>query len=179
MDLLRRIPGVEVIGIADTPTLDLCDNAGPKIATIGTEEYLTAQAELERYLREAGADTMVTLYHGCTRELGKFASDRLRVRHYVSVLAEAFGVSKPDRFSELWRLADPEKIVEASRPSWESWDITEDEALRLAHKYFVPSYAVNQPDCPCNGACTRTGATFLSPYAIERTEREVPQRDLV
>ena len=43
----------------------------------------------------------------------------------------------------------------------------EEEALALAHKYFVPSYAVNAPDCPCNGACTRTGATWLTAKKID------------
>jgi Fe-S oxidoreductase len=164
IDLLKRIPGVEVIGYAKTPALDLCDNAGPKIATIGTEEYRAAQAELEGFLEESGADTLVTMYHSCTRELSKFASDKLAIKHYVSLLAKALGVSKPDRFSEYWRLADPQKVMEASRPNWSSWGITEEEALQLAHKYFVPSYAVNAPDCPCNGACTRTGASWLLPH---------------
>lgn len=176
MRLLERIPAVEVIGYAETATLELCDNHGPKMSTIGTDEYLAAQADLERYLSASGADTIVTLYHGCTRELGKFANERIRVRHYISILAEALGVAKPDRFSEYWRMADPAKIVEASRPNWESWGISEDEALSLAHKYFVPSYAVNAPDCPCDGHCTRTGAVWLSPYPKRRgaTERTGP-----
>ncbi|MGH9247298.1 MAG: heterodisulfide reductase-related iron-sulfur binding cluster [Acidimicrobiales bacterium] len=169
MQLLQRIPGVELVGLADTPALDVCDNHGVRVATIGTGEYLAAQAEFEGYLAESGADTLITLYHGCTRELGKFASERLSIRHYISVLAEALGVSKPDRFSEYWRLGDPQKVVDASRPNWESWGISEDEALRLAHKYFVPSYAVNAPECPCNGECTRTGAAWLSPHPIEPT----------
>jgi Fe-S oxidoreductase len=187
MELLARLPGVEVVGYAKTPALELCDNAGPKIATIGTEEYLAAQRELEGYLADSGADTIVTLYHGCTRELGKFASDRLRIRHYISLTAEALGVSKPDRFSEYWQLGDPEKVKEASRPNWESWGMSEDEARALAHKYFVPSYAVNAPDCPCNGACTRTGATWLSAKRIDKAKAlpmvdpqpTVEQKDLV
>jgi Fe-S oxidoreductase len=179
--LLSLIPGVRTMGLAETETLNLCDNAGPKLATIGTEEYLAAQASLEGYLEAAGADTIVTLYHGCTRELGKFASDKLAVRHYISIVAEALGVAKPDRFSELWRLGNPELVTQASRPQWESWGIEEDEARQLAHKYFVPSYAVNQPDCPCNGQCTATGAKFLSAYRIDRDVEPVPMlaQDLV
>src|SRR5207247_5803690 len=100
MEFLRRIPGVEVIGFAKTQALNLCDNAGPKIAKIGTAEHHAAQRELEGYLDESGADTIVTLYHGCTRELGKFAHDRVRVRHYISLVAEPLGVSQPDRSSE-------------------------------------------------------------------------------
>jgi Fe-S oxidoreductase len=176
MELLARIPGIEVVGYAKTPALQLCDNAGPRIATIGTAEYRSAQRELEGYLEESGADTIVTLYHGCTRELGKFASERLRVRHYISLVADALGVGKPDRFSEYWRLGEPAKVKEAARRNWESWGIGEDEALALAHKYFVPSYAVNAPDCPCNGACTRTGATWLTAKRIDRA-RDLPMLD--
>ncbi|MBM4421164.1 MAG: (Fe-S)-binding protein [Chloroflexi bacterium] len=171
MALLQRIPGVEVVdtaNIADTAAIRLCDNAGPKIATIGTEEYKAAVADLESYLARTGADTIAILYHGCTRELGKFANDKVRIRHYLSILAEALGVGMPDRFSEYWRLGDPVKVKEASRRNSESWGTTEDEALALAHKYFVPSYAVDQPDCPCNGECTRTGAQWLSAKRIDR-----------
>jgi Fe-S oxidoreductase len=162
MQLLNRIPGVESLGLATTPALDWCDNVGVKMSTMGTEEYLAAQSGIRDHLTETGADVLVTLYHSCTRELVKFAADDLSIRHYISILAEALGVSMPDRFSEYWRLGDARKVMEASRPNWQSWGISEAEALELAHKYFIPSYAVGAPDCPCNGACSRTGAAWLS-----------------
>jgi len=176
MELLRRIPGVEVVRYADTPALH-----------IGSSEYRAVQGDLESYLSEHGADTLVTMYHSCTRELSKFASDSLRINHYVAVLARALGVEQPDRFSEYWRLGDPAKVVAASRRNWESWGWTEPEAYALAHKYFVPSY-VEAPECPCNGACSRTGAAWLSANKIERGTalpvidpftQKVAQRDLV
>jgi hypothetical protein len=181
IELLKRIPGVEFVEVAHTDALAFCDNAGLKIAAITSEEYLTAQRKLEEYLDGAGADTLVTLYHSCTRELTKFQSDRLRVRHYISLVAEALGVGKPDRFSEYWRLGEPAKVVEASRRNWESWGYDEKEAYSLAHKYFVPSYAVNAPDCPCNGECSRTGAAYMSAHKIDRLKPlpMVEQKDLV
>ena len=181
VELLKRIPGVEFVELAQTDALSFCDNAGLKIAAITSDEYKAAQHALEDYLAEAGADTLVTLYHSCTRELSKFQSDRFRLRHYISLVADALGVGKPDRFSEYWRLGEPAKVVEASRRNWESWGYSEAEAYSLAHRYFVPSYAVNAPDCPCNGECTRTGAAFLSAHKIDRT-KELPmveQKDLV
>jgi hypothetical protein len=171
MRLLERIPGVELVGYAETPALDLCDNHGLKMAALGSAEYRAARARLEGHLAESGADTLVTLYHGCTRELGKFASERFAVRHYISIVAAALGVDHPDRFSAYWRLADPAKVAAAARPNWESWGFTEDEALRMAHRYFVPSYAADVPECPCAGACTRTGAGFLAPRLIAPTRR--------
>jgi Fe-S oxidoreductase len=164
MELLSRIPGVTPVGLAETDALDLCDNHGVEIATIGTDAYQTAQRRLEGFIEESGADMLVTLYHGCTRELGKFASDRLVIKHYISILAEALGLSAPDRFSEYWRLGDPVKVMEASRANWSSWGISEHEALQLAHKYFVPSYGDDIPQCPCNGECTATGAAWLEPH---------------
>jgi heterodisulfide reductase subunit D len=181
IELLKRIPGVEFVEVAHTDALAFCDNNGLKIAAITSEEYLEAQRKLEEYLASAGADTLVTLYHSCTRELSKFQSERFRLRHYISLVAEALGVGKPDRFSEYWRLGEPAKVVEASRPNWESWGYSEAEAYRLAHRYFVPSYAVNAPDCPCNGECTATGASFLSAHKIDRA-KELPMvepKDLV
>jgi hypothetical protein len=166
MQLLNRIPGVESLGLAATPALDWCDNVGVKMSTIGTGEYLAAQSGIRNHLAETGADVLATLYHSCTRELVKFAADDLSIRHYISILAEALGVSMPDRFSEYWRLGDARRVMEASRPNWQSWGISEEEALELAHKYFIPSYAVGAPECPCNGACSRTGARWLSAYRL-------------
>jgi Fe-S oxidoreductase len=163
-ELLSRVPGVEFVDHADAEALDMCDNVGEIIATMGSAEYLAAQRQLERHLAESGADTLVTLYHACTRELCKFANERVRVKHYITVLAEALGVASPDRFSHYWQLADPAKIVEASRANWSSWGITEQEALRLAHKHFTPAYAQAVPDCPCNGECTATGSAWLGPH---------------
>lgn len=160
-ELLNRIPGVEYVDYAETEVLDICDNQGLLIAAMGTAEYQAAQEKLEQYLASSGADTLVTLYHSCTRELSKFASDRLPIKHYISVLAQALGVAKPDRFSEYWRLGDPVKVMEAARANWSSWGITEDEALRLAHKYFIPNYAETIPDCPCGGTCSATGSAWL------------------
>lgn len=181
VELLKRIPGVEFVEIAATTALDICDNNGLKIAAITSDEYKAAQRALEDYLAQAGADTLVTLYHSCTRELSKFQSERFRLRHYISLMADALGVGKPDRFSEYWRLGEPAKVVAASRRNWESWGYSEAEAYRLAHRYFVPSYAVNAPDCPCNGECTRTGASFLSAHKVDRTKAlpMVEQKDLV
>lgn len=167
LQLLSRVPGVRVVGRADIDALEICDNHGVAIASIGSEEYRRAQEAIENGVHSAGADTLVTLYHACTRELGKFASERLAIRHYISIVAEALGVAKPDRFSEYWRLADADAVMERSRPNWSSWGIREEDARRLAHKHFIPSY-VGVPSCPCNGNCTQTGAEFLGVNQVVR-----------
>lgn len=168
IQLLERIPGVQVLGVADSVTLDLCDNGGSAFGRLTSDEYRETQSKIETDVAGLGADTVVTMYHGCTRDLSKFSSDRIRVRHYISILAEALGVPMPDRFSQYWQLGDPEKVAEASRANWESWGIEYEEALRLAHKYFVPSYKNDVPDCPCQGSCTRTGADWVDPIRIKR-----------
>jgi hypothetical protein len=89
-------------------------------------------------------------------------------------MAEALGVAKPDRFSQYWRMGDAEAVKEASRRNWESWGYTEEEALALAHKYFLPTYGRDVTACPCNGACTQTGAEWLG-FGKKKGLTELPQ----
>lgn len=49
---------------------------------------------------------------------------------------EALGAEVVDRFKMLWQLGDPEKILEKSRPQWESWGIPEAEARELVKKFY-------------------------------------------
>jgi hypothetical protein len=86
----------------------------------------------------------------------------------------------PDRFSSTGGLATSTACSSARGPNWESWGIDETEARRLVHRYFIPSY-IDAPDCPCNGECTRTGASFLSAHKIDRTQAlpMVAAKDLV
>jgi hypothetical protein len=165
IDTLALVPGVECVGLVDNPSLGQpCATKGPGepsvLNDISPEEYRQVQTELEQQAREAGADAIVTPHHACHREWCKFGSDRLPVIYYQSLVAEALGIRVPDRFQTLWRMADPERILEASRPHWESWGIAEDEARELVKKHFVARYAAAVQRCPCEGSCeeTRAGA---------------------
>ncbi len=172
LELFELIPGVEYRGIVQPPSAGApCDLKGPThvgiLTDITTSEYRQAQAELEDQLHALGADTLITPYHACQREWCKFASDRMAIREWMSLLAEALGRGVEDRYQTYWQLADPQQIVEQSRAAWESWGLTEAEALRRAEQHFVPKYAVDVPHCNCgpNGcasACATDGEAELA-----------------
>jgi Fe-S oxidoreductase len=155
--ILEMIPGVEYAGPIQPPSAGSpCDLTGPTavsvLNTLDSTEYRVAVAELEGQARALGADTLVTAYHKCQMEWSKFSSRRLAVREWMSVLAEALGVGYADRYTTYWHLGDPREIVERSRPEWQSWGMTEQEALEAATRHFVPAYTADVHHCDCGGA---------------------------
>jgi Fe-S oxidoreductase len=160
---LNLIPGVEYVGLIENPSHGQpCATRGPGepsvLADLTPEQYLEVQAELADQARREGADAIVSHHHMCHREWSKFGSDQLPVIHYQSLLAEALGISVPDRFQTLWRMGDPEKVLEQTRPHWESWGIDEEEARGIVQRHFVPTYAAAIQRCPCGGNCVEARA---------------------
>jgi Fe-S oxidoreductase len=167
LEILDMIPGVEYAGPVTPPSAGApCDLTGPTsvsiLGTLSTEEYQAAQRELVEQALAVGAGTLVTPYHRCQMEWSKFSSRHLAVREWMSLLAEALGVPVEDRYTTYWHLGDPEEIVERSRAAWESWGMTEVEALDAARRHFVPGYAVDLHQCDCGGTgCGSGGAELL------------------
>jgi Fe-S oxidoreductase len=166
LEILDMIPGVEYVGPIDPPSAGSpCQLTGPTavsiLNTLSTDEYRAAQTELEDQAREVGADTLVTPYHKCQMEWSKFSSRRLAVREWMSLLAEALGVGVEDKFTTYWHLGNPEEIVEAARPEWSSWGMTEEEALDAARRHFVPGYSVDVHHCDCGGTGCGSGGVEL------------------
>jgi hypothetical protein len=164
IDTLGLIPGVEFAGMVDDPSTGApclrvpTDDGSNKYLSddLGPAEYRQVQAELEEQARAANADVIVTPHHTCHREWCKFGSDRLPILYYLSLVAEALGIHVPDRFQILWRTGDPDRILELTRPHWQSWGVTEPDAREMVKKFFVPEYASAVDKCPCEGNCFRT-----------------------
>jgi hypothetical protein len=158
IETLGMIPGVEYVGLAEDPSLGRpCVSKVPgepcMLNDITPEQYRQVQAELEAQAREKGADTIVVHHHLCNREWTKFSSPRLPIINYKALIGDALGLEVTDRFRVLWQLGDPEKILETTRPNWESWGIAEDDAKEMAKRYFMPKYAAALLRCPCEGSC--------------------------
>jgi hypothetical protein len=158
IETLNLIPNIEFAGLANSPSLGLpCATrspGGPSVLNdLSPKEYLQVRSELAAQARRADADMIVTHHHMCQREWSKFGSERLPIVHYQSILAAALGIDVPDRFHLLWRLGDPELVLEHSRPYWESWGIAEATAREMVRKFFVPKYAAAVRRCPCEGNC--------------------------
>ncbi len=160
--LLGRIPGVEVVGIYDGFEPDSPCAYAAREESYGTwrrdetSEDVAEHRELLADMAAArGADTVACQHQGCHMAWGRFASDRLAVRHPVSILAEALGVDHPDRYQAASRLGDPREIVEQTRSVWTTWSISEERALELAKMVADPRYAAGVTECGCGkgGGC--------------------------
>ncbi len=191
IDTLALIPGVEYAGLVADPSLGLpCQRQGSDHTVTGKmsgepvkmmleditpRQYRQVQAEIEDQARTARADTILTPHFACHREWCKFGSNRLSVMYYAALVAEALGIDIPDRFQILWRQGDPEKVLELTRPHWESWNIAEPEARDMVRRFFVPKYASAVEKCPCEGNCfeTRIAGGAL---AAQRAASPAPRR---
>jgi Fe-S oxidoreductase len=176
LEILNMIPGVEYVGPTKPPALGApCAITGETIiGGLSADQYRTAQAELVENARSIGAQTVVTPYHKCQKDWSKFSSKELSVRQWMSLLAEALGVGKEDRFTTYWHSGDPREIVERSRAEWSSWGLTEADALDVATRHFIPEFAVDVHECDCGG--TGCGSGGVS-YRGGRLERVIPSTE--
>jgi hypothetical protein len=150
LKILEMIPGVEYAGRVQPPSIGAPCELSPN--SLDTINHRVAVAELEGQATALGAGTLVTAYHKCQKEWSKFSSKRLAVREWMSLLAKALGVGCEDRFTTYWHIGDPEEIVRRSRAEWQSWGMSEREALDAARKHFVPKYAADVHHCDCGGS---------------------------
>lgn len=165
--LLSLIPGVEVVATYDGLVDDDSPCAGrsrpawrgPWRADSTKEEVQARRRRLAEKAGSFGADTVACQHQGCHQVWGCYASERLAVRHVVSILAEALGCAHPDRAQAAAHLGDPVALVEQTRPIWETWGIDETEALRLAHMRLTAEsmFAAGKDECGHNDVCGSDG----------------------
>jgi hypothetical protein len=168
--VLAMVPGVEIVGTVKEPTMGApCRTkyaGGPSVLSdIRVDQVADIHAELDAQAEASGANTISCWAHLCHREWSKFATARIGVRNYMSIVADALGVAQPDRFQANWRLGDPEKVLAATRPLWRSWDLDEASARSIAYRFFEPKYEASIPRCACGGdlsKCEEAGQELLS-----------------
>jgi len=136
--LLRSIPGVELVGeLQAPPALDYdCGIAGLRLPA---QQVSDARAGLMNSARsETNADTIVTISHACHREWCQEGDESLRVRNYISIVAEALGLAtESDCLGDFKKADDLEEILDRSKPEWQSYGLTREQARALAGKYFA------------------------------------------
>jgi transcriptional regulator with XRE-family HTH domain len=154
--LLALIPGVTVVGPTDGELKSLSPCSPPPGRTLRTNsgqsalprwtpyeadprERAARAARMADLAAERGADTVSSTHFSCHHMWGRYASDRLAVRHPVSILAEALGCEHPDRAQAAGHLGDPAEVVRQTRPIWSSWDMTEAQAFELAANSVYPT----------------------------------------
>jgi Fe-S oxidoreductase len=131
--LLNSVPGVEVVGDVTSDLLGY-DCVTP-------EAFRNLSTERDRLLSEArdlGADTLVTLYHSCHRRWCDADSPDLRIRNYISLVAEALGCRADDRYMRLAQASELGDVVESSRQQWLSHGLVQSKAEEIAQAHFAP-----------------------------------------
>lgn len=143
--IAARIPGVQVVGMLDRTFLDsatgFCDRtpgAGKRPPPRNRAEAEQYRLELATLVESWGADTICPQHQDCLRTWEPYSSERVRVRHVISLLAEALGVGHPDRYLAASRLGDTQAIVDQTRPVWSAWGMTEELAYETARGMFDP-----------------------------------------
>ncbi|MGH2491979.1 MAG: heterodisulfide reductase-related iron-sulfur binding cluster, partial [Candidatus Limnocylindria bacterium] len=181
----RHIPDVEFVGYLDQTFLDyICnsnlravgfagekrrgatepapENAPPKTR----EEVAARRRQLADMVAARGADTLSPQHQGCLQMWQPFASETVRVRHVISLLAEALGVAHPDRYQAASRLGDTDAIVEQTRPIWSQWGMSRDRAFETARGMFDPVYQTVDM-CGCGkSAADRCGHDEVIPIDV-------------
>ncbi len=136
--LLRSVPGVELLGEVQAPAeLDYdCGAAGLRLPAGRLREI---RAELIRPLKEAKeVETLATISHACHREWCDVSDEHIRVRNYISIVAEALGLEpENDQFGDFKKMTDIEEILDRSREAWESHGLSREKAREVAQKYFA------------------------------------------
>jgi cysteine-rich protein len=169
--LLAMVPGVEVVDLFDgwwSSNLSPCVAFGregsppPEWATRPQtpEEIAEHRVRLAEDIRARGADTVSGMHQTCHQMWSRYASDQLAVIHPVSILAEALDCVHPDRFQTAARHGDPQRLVEESRPQWQSWGMTEERAAELAESLLDHDQSTRRvvlddelPVTSCLGGC--------------------------
>jgi hypothetical protein len=162
--LLSLVPGVEVVGTYDGSIDDLSPCAGrsrpasrgPWKPDTTPEEVQRRRAGLAEMVASFGADTVACQHQGCHQLWGRYAGDRLAVRHAISILAEALGCVHPDRAQAAVQLGTAAAVVEQTRTIWQTWGMSEEEALELARMHVADGIFAADPNtvgCAAGDGC--------------------------
>src|SRR5262249_3479430 len=163
--LLSLVPGVEVVGTYDGSLEDLSPCAGrSRPASRGPwkpdrtpEEVQARRAGLAEMAAAYRADTGACQHQGCHQLWGRYASDCLAVRHAISILAEGLGCAHPDRAQAAAQLGEAAAVVQQTQPIWQTWGMSEDEALRLARMHVAEGIFAADPNivgCAAGDGCS-------------------------
>ena len=107
-DLLRIVPGIEVVPVAHVAPSYMCSQLMPVAEAM--KENTRRVCEV---VHEAKAQDVVTIFHSCQRLLcGLEATEPFRVVNYINVLAYGLGHDYEDEFKQ-WKNAGSPEAVEA------------------------------------------------------------------
>lgn len=135
--LLSQIPGLTFVGGVTAPA-EFDYDCGPSSMRVDRARWLAARAEQLQAVRQRKADTLVTVSHACQREWCDVSDVTLRVRNYISLIAEAIGCTRSyesDALGRLKRTGDATALLESTQANWTSHGLSQEQAEEIVHKY--------------------------------------------
>lgn len=155
--LLRAIPGLEILETVLESSYTCGGSGCSKTPELQAREH---DHLLER-VRATGADTLVTLYHGCHMAfIGLEQTETFEVLNFTELLAQALGQqAREDRLKTLRGLADWKAIVEEAQPWLQRNGITLDSSWLERHgaEIFAVSEFKGGLDCLVSEASEHAG----------------------
>ena len=136
--LLRSIPGIDLLDEIQSPS-ELDYDCGAASLRMPPKRFREIRTELVHSLKETSqAETLATISHACHREWCDIGNEHLKVRNYISIVAEALGLeTEHDQLGDFKKTTDLEEILDRSRDAWESHGLSREQARELASKYFA------------------------------------------
>lgn len=137
--LLSSIPGLEVV--AEYPAPHGFGYQCGSLTISKDIDFDGYQRDEATAAKDAGAQELVTISHACQRSWCAQSTADLKIANYISLVAEALGREVfPDRLAALYTTiaeGGVDAAVTATRPSWESYQISEAEARGRIERYFL------------------------------------------
>ena len=132
--------------VAAPPELDY--DCGPGTLGLERSRWLEIRSGLVAESRAMGGDLIVTKSHGCQREWCDAADDSLRVRNYISLIADGLGLERrypSNPLTAMKQVGESEAIVQLTRASWSTHGLSASEAREMAARYDWSGRSTSQP----------------------------------
>lgn len=132
--ILKTVPGLEVVDVDQHA--DYAYQC-PTIKASGVKEEL--RELLFSSARAAGVDSLLTVYHGCHRELcGEEADQPFEIENFMSILGQAMGFEYPDRVKTFKLYEDMDRVLAEAEDLLRANGIDPDEARSHLRKAVYP-----------------------------------------
>jgi heterodisulfide reductase subunit D len=135
--LLSQIAELQFLGAVCAPA-EFDYDCGPSSMRADREHWLSLRSQQMDAVRELDANSLVTVSHACQREWCDLSDDTIRVRNYISLVADAIGCTRNYESDTLGRLKhsqDLDALVENTESNWVSHGLSQEQAKAVVRKY--------------------------------------------
>lgn len=135
-DILSRVPGLELLELADAPELGAHCSA-QRVAGLSRPRFRQLIEGQMAAAQSAGADAIVSVYHSCHRELARYAAGKVQVLNYTTLVARGLGLPEPPDRYQHYLNQDFEAVRAELLPLAEAKGIRPDIADRVLRAEFA------------------------------------------